>query len=132
MGFQSSRPRLLASYAILRTPSFTPIAAAYRPQWILVSAGFDPHRRDPLGGMAVTEKGFGVMAARLLELAEEHAEGKIAFLLEGGYDLAGLRESVSAVLREMRQVTRDDFPGSGGEKIRPLIRDVLKIQEKYW
>jgi len=109
-----------------------PISAAYRPQWILVSAGFDPHRRDPLGGMAVTEKGFGGMAARLLELAQEQAGGKIAFLLEGGYDLVGLRESVSAVLREMRQITPADFPKSGGGKIRPLIREILNIQEKYW
>jgi acetoin utilization deacetylase AcuC-like enzyme len=109
-----------------------PIAAAYRPQWILVSAGFDPHRRDPLGGMTVTERGFGLMAARLLELAREHAGGKIAFLLEGGYDLVGLRESISAVLREMRRVSRSDASASSGEKIRPLIREILRVQEKYW
>jgi acetoin utilization deacetylase AcuC-like enzyme len=109
-----------------------PVAAAYRPEWILVSAGFDPHRRDPLGGMAVTEKGFGQMAARLLELAREHAGGKIAFLLEGGYDVVGLRESVSAVLREMRRDTRGEAIGGGGEKIRPLIRGVRQVHEKYW
>jgi len=44
----------------------------------------------------------------------------------------GLRESVSAVLREMRQITPADFPKSGGGKIRPLIREILNIQEKYW
>ena len=47
-----------------------PAAEKFQPEWILVSAGFDPHRRDPLGGMNVTEAGFGAMARLLLALAE--------------------------------------------------------------
>lgn len=61
-----------------------PVVNKYEPEWILVSAGFDPHKHDPLGGMVVTESGFGVMASLLLDLAEKHAGGKIVFLLEGG------------------------------------------------
>src|SRR5436190_6197477 len=79
-----------------------PAATKFQPEWILVSAGFDPHRRDPLGGMGVTEQGFGTMARSLLALANQFADGRIAFLLEGGYDLAGLRNSVAAVLAEMQ------------------------------
>ena len=57
-----------------------PAAEKFEPQWILVSAGFDPHRRDPLGGMELTEAGFAGMARLLLQLADRYAGGKIAFL----------------------------------------------------
>lgn len=109
-----------------------PIADKHRPEWILVSAGFDPHRRDPLGGMEVTERGFGLMASSLIALAENHAGGRIAFLLEGGYDLTALKNSVGSVLKEMRGGEREEMPSEGGEGARPWIRRVLQFQEKYW
>lgn len=108
-----------------------PAANKFEPEWILVSAGFDPHRRDPLGGMNVTEEGFGAMAEILLRLAERHADGKIAFLLEGGYDLAALQKSVAAVLNAMQQRTLNDSPFAKSEKIQPLIRRIRQIHEKY-
>jgi len=108
-----------------------PAANKFDPEWILVSAGFDPHRRDPLGGMNVTEEGFGAMAEILLRLAERHADGKIAFLLEGGYDLAALQKSVAAVLNAMQQGTLNDSPSAKSEKIQPLIRRIRQIHEKY-
>ena len=52
--------------------------------------------------MAVTEIGFGAMARMLIDLADRFAEGRIAFLLEGGYDLAALRNSAGAVLKELQ------------------------------
>ncbi len=110
-----------------------PIGEKFEPEWILVSAGFDPHRSDPLGGMDVTEKGFGAMASLLIDLAERYAGGKIAFLLEGGYDLTALKNSVFSVLQEMKGATKDDRPSTrGGEAIQPLIHTVRKFQEKYW
>src|SRR5262249_57367206 len=78
-----------------------PTAKKFDPEWILVSAGFDPHRRDPLAGMEVTEAGFAAMARLLLELADQYNGGKIAFLLEGGYDLAALNHSVAAVVADL-------------------------------
>ena len=110
-----------------------PVVNKYEPEWILVSAGFDPHKRDPLGGMVVTEKGFGVMGSLLLDLAEKQAGGKIAFLLEGGYDLTALKGSVAAVLQEMGGKGEGELPSvQGGEAIQPLIRKVLEFQERYW
>jgi acetoin utilization deacetylase AcuC-like enzyme len=110
-----------------------PIAKKYAPDWILVSAGFDPHKRDPLGGMNVTEAGFGAMASRLMNLAEKFAGGKIAFLLEGGYDLAALKNSVAAVLQQMKEGRTAGEQGSReAEGIEPVIRSVLGIQGKYW
>jgi len=110
-----------------------PIAEKFAPDWILVSAGFDPHRRDPLGGMNVTESGFGAMAAMLVALAEKYAGGKIAFLLEGGYDLAALKNSVAAVLENIKSGETADIPDDvGGEAIEPLVRKIRSIQDKYW
>ncbi len=110
-----------------------PAATKFQPEWILVSAGFDPHRRDPLGGMGVTEQGFGAMARSLLALANQFADGRIAFLLEGGYDLAGLRDSVAAVLTEMQD--SEPRPVShlplAESKIAPLIGRVRQVQENY-
>jgi acetoin utilization deacetylase AcuC-like enzyme len=73
----------------------------YRPQAILLSAGFDAHRRDPLGGMDVTEKAFGTIARRIVECAERHCEGRVLSLLEGGYDMEGLAASVAEHLNAM-------------------------------
>lgn len=66
----------------------------FRPQAILLSAGFDAHRRDPLGGMSVTEKGFGELTQRIVEAADRWCDGRILSLLEGGYDPEGLAASV--------------------------------------
>jgi acetoin utilization deacetylase AcuC-like enzyme len=110
-----------------------PAAEKFQPEWILVSAGFDPHRRDPLAGMNVTEEGFGAMARLLLALANRFSDGRIAFLLEGGYDLAGLRDSVAAVLAAMQA----QFPPPAGHlplaesRIEPVIRRILQVHEKY-
>ncbi|TMA11595.1 MAG: histone deacetylase, partial [Deltaproteobacteria bacterium] len=110
-----------------------PVADKYQPEWVLISAGFDPHDRDPLAGMAVTENGFGAMASMLLDVAERHAGGKIAFLLEGGYDLKALKNSVACVFQEMKKVGERPMPvNAGGETIQPLIRTVLQVQERYW
>lgn len=109
-----------------------PIAASYKPQWVLVSAGFDPHHRDPLGGMCVTEKGFHAMASSLLHVAEEYASGKIAFLLEGGYNLDALKSSIASVLHVMAGGEKSELPSETGRaKIETLIRKILDIQEKY-
>jgi acetoin utilization deacetylase AcuC-like enzyme len=109
-----------------------PAAKKFAPEWILVSAGFDPHRHDPLGGMDVTEKGFGAMAQCLLELADQHCGGKIAFLLEGGYDLTALRNSVAAVLDAMQHQPRSNKAGKrSGERIEPLLRRLHQVHEKY-
>ncbi len=76
-----------------------PAVRAFQPEMILVSAGFDAHRADPLAAMNVTGDGYAAMAATVRALAEELCEGRIAFILEGGYALSGLREGVQAVLR---------------------------------
>ena len=70
-----------------------PIGRAFKPEFILVSAGFDCHWRDPLGEMQVTEDGFAQMTRRIKRLAAECCGGKIVAALEGGYDLEALADS---------------------------------------
>lgn len=67
----------------------------YRPHAILLSSGFDAHRRDPLGGMDVSEHAYGEITRRIVEAAERHCQGRVLSLLEGGYDMEGLASSVA-------------------------------------
>src|SRR5436190_17371283 len=67
----------------------------YQPNAILLSSGFDAHRRDPLGGMRVTEQAYGEITRRVLECADRWCDGRVLSLLEGGYDMEGLAASVA-------------------------------------
>ncbi len=71
-----------------------PLIDEYKPHAILVSAGFDPHVLDPLGGMRVSEWAFGTMTKMLVAAAQKHCDGRVLSLLEGGYDPEGLASSV--------------------------------------
>ncbi len=104
-----------------------PIAHQFKPELVLVSAGFDAHASDPLGGMRVTEAGFAAMADSVLSIAREHAGGKMIAALEGGYDVDALAASVEAVLVRMTAGTGGGDTGTpratsarGGEPSGPV------------
>ncbi|MEA3403299.1 MAG: histone deacetylase [Armatimonadota bacterium] len=79
-----------------------PALAAYQPDAILVSAGFDPHFRDPLVQLSLTARGFFLMTVGLLTAARDLCDGRLTCVLEGGYDLQiGLPESVEATARAL-------------------------------
>ena len=73
-----------------------PALDAFAPQLLLVSAGFDAHRRDPLAGLALEAEDFGWLTAELGALAARHADGRMVSMLEGGYDLQALGECAVA------------------------------------
>lgn len=73
-----------------------PAVRKFSPDFILVSAGFDAHVADPIGGMNVTTEGFGRMTEKVKSLAEDACAGRLVSVLEGGYDLDALAESVVA------------------------------------
>lgn len=75
-----------------------PLLYAFEPEFVLVSAGFDGHRRDPLGNLMYTEAGFHDLMLQLRVLAEATAGGRLAAVLEGGYDLPALSGSLEASL----------------------------------
>lgn len=73
-----------------------PRIRAFAPDLIVISAGFDAHCLDPLGGLRLVEADFAWITEELMEIAERHANGRIVSILEGGYDLDGLARSVAA------------------------------------
>lgn len=89
------------AFATIFNQLLAPIARQYKPELIILSAGFDIHQNDPLGGMRVTAKGFSYMTKVLLDLALELCQGRFVASLEGGYDLNGQKEGTLAVLSEM-------------------------------
>ena len=100
---------------------FLPRAREYQPDLILVSAGFDPHKADPLGGMNVTERGFAAMCSAVKSLAHEVCGGKLVLLLEGGYDLDGLAQSVHACVEVLAGNRKEEFPSGAGRSSTAAI-----------
>ena len=76
-----------------------PALDEFRPDLLLISAGFDAHRDDPLAQLMLEEKDFAWATEELVELARRHARGRVVSTLEGGYDLAALGASAAAHLR---------------------------------
>jgi acetoin utilization deacetylase AcuC-like enzyme len=99
-----------------------PILEAYRPQLILVSAGFDAHFRDPLGGLRVTSRGYASAAAALIRASAASAGGRICFVLEGGYSPDGLQSCTRAVMDQIEQRAPAPAPASGVES--PLYYEI--------
>ena len=88
-----------AEYAAAFERVIVPAVRRCRPQLILGSAGFEGHLADPLADMAVTEAGYRFMAGQIRALADEHAEGRMVWVLEGGYRLEALARAVEGCLR---------------------------------
>jgi acetoin utilization deacetylase AcuC-like enzyme len=86
-------------YETLYASLVVPIVRQFSPQLLLVSAGFDAHADDPLGGMRVSSAQFGRLTAMLAALADECCGGRVVAISEGGYDLVALRESATAAAR---------------------------------
>ena len=116
-----------------------PLLRAYQPQLILVSAGFDGHQMDPLGGMNLTEGGYEQMVQVLMHLAAELCSHRLVLTLEGGYSLAALRESVKRILTCMANYDpeKDPVPIAPvldllNSSSRGRLRDVLNTHRRYW
>lgn len=82
-----------------------PVTWQFKPDLILVSAGFDTHEDDPLGSMRMTTRGFAALTRILMNAADTCCNGKMVLTLEGGYNLDALASSIKAVLLELRDET---------------------------
>jgi acetoin utilization deacetylase AcuC-like enzyme len=123
-----------ASYVAAFDRIVVPVLDQFAPELVLVSAGFDAHARDPLAGMSVTARGFAAMAERLGRVAETHAQGRIGALLEGGYDLAGLRESLTASLEAFGGAAAP-VEADAGPRSQRHDQDIARAQAalaRYW
>ncbi len=111
----------------------SPIAAEFKPDFILVSAGFDISSADPLGGMKVSASGFGALALNLMDIAKNHCRNRILFTLEGGYDLTGLRDGIKQVLLQLSGNASDPgIKASSSPQLEKELQSVFEIQRKFW
>jgi acetoin utilization deacetylase AcuC-like enzyme len=131
-GFTANVPLLAGSgeevYAEVFAGIFVPLLREFGPGLVLVSAGFDAHADDLLGGMALTSDAFGRFAARVAGLSREIGAVPPAYVLEGGYNLEALTESVAATL----QGVGDEAPGweyTGGVR---QVETSRKALAPYW
>jgi len=120
-----------ADYAHAFEVVVEPVVRRFAPQAILVSAGQDIHRDDPLGSMLVTEAGFADMALRCVRLAGELCEGRLAFVLEGGYDRGATARSVEAILRTVSDESAPAIAAEGTERAAAAIARARETQAAY-
>ncbi len=125
-------------YVYLYKNVLVPVIRSYRPDIVLVSAGFDPHVKDPLGGMSVTEEGFAIIAYLVKNVADEVCSGKVAVTLEGGYSIDALRESCKKVLEVLMgdlvppPERIDELSEKGRSKKEPYLERLRKLFEGIW
>jgi acetoin utilization deacetylase AcuC-like enzyme len=99
-----------------------PVVEEFRPDWVLVSCGFDAHHADPLGALALSAGDFGELARVVSEFAP--GPGRLALFLEGGYDPAALQASVEATLAPLLGLrTHPAAPTVGGPGLTQLRED---------
>jgi len=110
-----------------------PIARQFKPEFVLISAGFDCHFRDPLGGMRITEDGFLAMTQRLQRLADECCEGRMVAALEGGYDLQALAKCGRSVIDELgKDGDQYIIAAKDGGRAQPIIQRASYFLRDYW
>jgi len=91
-------------FRLALTQRILPALDAFRPEFVVVSAGFDAHRDDPLAQLMLDEADYTWVTERLLEIAYRHAKGRLVATLEGGYDLPALAASAAAHVRVLMSV----------------------------
>ncbi|MCK4614761.1 MAG: histone deacetylase [Thermoplasmata archaeon] len=112
-----------------------PIVRDFRPELLLVSIGGDAHYRDPLASLSLSTPGYVRAAGHIFSLAEELTDGGVAFMLEGGYDIPALSETVGGIVALARG---KDIPLTFDEKRdtkaygRRDVEDTFRVQKEYW
>jgi acetoin utilization deacetylase AcuC-like enzyme len=109
-----------------------PLARSFAPQLVLISAGYDAHREDPLGQCEVTESGYAAMTRSMRRLGEE-LEAPLGCVLEGGYALDALARSVAATLAALQEPVAADGPGRGADQPVGAVMDAtLERLSEWW
>lgn len=105
-----------------------PVLSDYKPELVLVSAGFDASARDPLAEMTLSAEAFGWMARALRGVADASAKGRIALVLEGGYDLVALESGLLAATKGIVEGAATDIPRADSDDVALASR----IAAKTW
>jgi len=112
-----------------------PVLAQFKPDLVIVSAGFDAHERDPLAGMRLSTDAFAAMTAELRAVAERHGQGRMALVTEGGYDLQALAASLDAVAETLNgspQPARWRRSGVASDRGRAAVEAATRALSPYW
>jgi len=113
-----------------------PLLERFEPEMILISYGFDPHWKDPLGSLLLTSSGYGALIARLVEWSNKRCHGRLALFLEGGYDLDAAQKCsvavVAALLDEPLPVFPDDDPSSKGYQESNAWQSIFQSTLRQW
>ena len=109
-----------------------PLITGYSPELILVAAGFDAHRDDPIGKCRLTERAFGLLAKLLLKLCLDINKIPLLLVLEGGYDLRSLARSVREVLIVLTgRDSPEAYPVTASQRAEKLIDKARQVQRSY-
>ncbi|MBI4830056.1 MAG: histone deacetylase [Candidatus Lindowbacteria bacterium] len=100
-------------YQQVYTKMLPPIAEVFKPDFVMVSAGFDAHKDDPLASMRLTEEGFAWLTQTAVDIAQKYCNGRLISMLEGGYDLRALGASVVAHLEVLYGQRRVSVQNTG-------------------
>ena len=88
-------------YQAVFLKSLVPAADAFKPEFVIISSGFDAHKDDPLASMGLTEAGYADLTGIVAGIAKRHAKGRILSSLEGGYNLTALAASVDTHIQAL-------------------------------
>jgi len=109
-----------------------PLARAFEPELVLISAGYDAHREDPLGQCDVTEEGYAAMTRSVRRIGAS-LRAPVGCVLEGGYALGALARSVAATLAALQEPVVDEgAPGSGDGAAPPVVGQALERLSEWW
>ena len=109
-----------------------PLLDRYQPEMILVSYGFDPHWRDPLGHLLLSAVGYGQLIGNLVKWADEHCQGRIMLNLEGGYDLEAAAACSLSVVSRLLGGEWDDSVGVSPRPEGQSWQAVLSMAKEIW
>lgn len=124
-----------ADYDLVFREAVLPVLSAFSPGLIMLSAGYDAHRRDPLGGMTVSTDGYMTMTRRLVRFANEHCDGRLVAVTEGGYDLDALDECLSGLLTSVSEPgATGPVPSVAGSTSRAeaSLEGLRQAQSAFW
>ena len=123
-----------ADYALVFDRVVLPVLESYGPEMVLLSAGFDAHARDPLGGMHVSTAGYAEMTSQLCAFADRRCAGRLVGVTEGGYDLRALEECLESTLRVLAGQPADSPSPGNGPTVRAdaALKVVGPAQAAFW
>jgi acetoin utilization deacetylase AcuC-like enzyme len=124
-----------ADYELVYTRIAVPVLRQFRPELILISAGFDAYLDDPLGGMRVTAEYFGRLTALIAAVADECCAGRVVAITEGGYDLKGLADSCRATIAALdgdASLSRVNAPDGDSSRGAATVEAVTPHLGGYW